>query len=326
MVFRYLVGNLLRETAEGALREAADEAGKSFGGKEDAQGDAASAPPVHCPVVVAMALPAETGGLVDWLADVKTLAGAGYTERIGTWKGRTISVVETGLGRQRAEQALGEVIQTRRPEWVLSAGFAGGLQDEMRRGHFLMADAVLLAREKLPADDAPQQLSIGLTMDKEALAASPGVHVGRLLTVGRLIRGAEEKRQLGQTYDALACEMETFAVAHVCQREKVRFLSVRIISDTVEEELPNEIEKLLDQQTTAAKLGAAAAALWNRPSAAKDLWKLKEDALSASDRLAKFLTGVIAQLPIQEVKLPADESDADAKKEAGAGDSSSQQD
>jgi hypothetical protein len=34
-----------------------------------------------------------------------------------------------------------------------------------------------------------------------------------------------------------------------------------------------------------------------RFSAAKDLWKLREDALKTSDRLAKFLVGVVEQLP-----------------------------
>ena len=93
--------------------------------------------------------------------------------------------------------------------------------------------------------------------------------------------------------------METFAVAETSAAFKRRFLSVRVISDALDDELPKEISRLLDQQSTAAQLGAAAAALWKRPSSAKDMWKLKEDALQASDRLAKFLAGVIAQLPVQ---------------------------
>ena len=47
----------------------------------------------------------------------------------------------------------------------------------------------------------------------------------------------------------------------------------------------------------ASKLGAAAGAIMKRFSAAKDLWKLREDALKASDRLAKFLASIVEQLP-----------------------------
>ena len=154
--------------------------------------------------------------------------------------------------------------------------------------------------ETLVDEASGEQLSVGLSMDREALAQSPGVHVGRLLTVDRLIRTVEEKQQLGEGHAALACDMETFAVARISADLKRRFLSVRVISDMVDDELPKEVARLLDQQTTAAQWGAAAAALWNRPSSAKDLWKLKEDALQISDRLAKFLVSVISQLPIQQ--------------------------
>src|SRR6185295_15522441 len=92
------------------------------------------------------------------------------------------------------------------------------------------------------------------------------------------------------------CDMETFGVAEVCQERGVPLLAIRIISDGVDDELPSEIENLLAQKTLAGKLGAAAGAVFRRPSAAKDLWRLREDALKASDRLAKFLVGVVGQL------------------------------
>jgi hypothetical protein len=45
------------------------------------------------------------------------------------------------------------------------------------------------------------------------------------------------------------------------------------------------------------KIGAAAGSMLRRPSAAKDLWKLRESAITAADRLSKYLVGVIQQLP-----------------------------
>ena len=42
--------------------------------------------------------------------------------------------------------------------------------------------------------------------------------------------------------------------------------------------------------------GEATGAILKRFSAAKDLWKLREDALKASDRLAKFLVSTVEQL------------------------------
>ena len=65
----------------------------------------------------------------------------------------------------------------------------------------------------------------------------------------------------------------------------------------MDDELPPEIANLLAQKTWAAKVGATAGALLNRFSAAKDMWQMREQALKASDRLAKFLKGLLAQLP-----------------------------
>ena len=149
-------------------------------------------------------------------------------------------------------------------------------------------------------DTEDNRLKVGLKLEADTIAASPGLHSGRLLTVDELIRTRAEKEHLGQAHHALGCDMETMAVAQACRDEKVRFLSVRVISDSLDDELPKEIERLMDQKSLASKLGAATGAVFNRPSSVKDMWQLKEQALKSSDRLGKFLTGTIAQLPVEE--------------------------
>jgi adenosylhomocysteine nucleosidase len=102
---------------------------------------------------------------------------------------------------------------------------------------------------------------------------------------------------LGQQHEALAVDMESMAVADVCRQEQVRCLSIRVISDAVDQALPKDIDYLVTRKTLAGRIGAAAGAAVRRPSSIKDMWQLKEDALVASDRLAKFLAGIIGQLP-----------------------------
>jgi adenosylhomocysteine nucleosidase len=88
--------------------------------------------------------------------------------------------------------------------------------------------------------------------------------------------------------------METFAVAEVCARRSVPFHSVRIIHDPADQTLPPDIEKLLNQKTETARLGAAIGTLWKRPSSIKDLWALKENSLVASQKLADFIAKLAA--------------------------------
>ena len=107
---------------------------------------------------------------------------------------------------------------------------------------------------------------------------------------------ARKSKQLGRQHDALAVDMETFAVAEVCRARAVDFLAVRAISDAVDDELPPDIGKLLAQKSFAGQLGAALGSIFRRPAAVKDLFNLHQNALACSSRLAKFLGMLIQRL------------------------------
>ena len=296
MMWRHLVQQMLQQTTRQKLLEVVSDAARGVNYRVSPEGgeEGVAAPP-RCEIAVLFALGVESGGLADLLQDSVSMRCPNFVEHAGTLANRSVGVAETGIGRQAAAAAAEDVVTLHRPAWVISAGFAGALVPGLRRGHILMADEVT---------DGQHRLSVGLHIDRAAIAASPTLHVGRLLTVDAVQRTPAEKRALAQLHSALACDMETMAIAEVCQRTGTRFLAVRIISDAVDDELPKEIQGLVEQKSTAARLGAATAALWNRPSSLKDMWKLKEDALRASDRLAKFLVGVIEQLDVRPPAPP----------------------
>jgi adenosylhomocysteine nucleosidase len=288
-MWQMLVRNWLLSAAKEKLHEAHSQAAAGQGGQAEnaAPGDPPATPEV-CHVGLVFALGIESGALVDRLSGVVATHGQGFVAREGGLEGRRIVVVEGGATQPAAARAARALIAGHKPRWLISAGFAGGLVGELKKGHILMADEV--------ADVAGRSLRVDLKIDPAVLAATPGVHVGRLLTVDRLVHDAAQKLSLGQAHRALACDMETMAVAEVCREEKVRFLSVRIISDAVDEQLSPELDLLVRKKSTAGRLGAATRAIINRPSSIKDMWRLKEDALVASERLAKFLAGILSQL------------------------------
>jgi len=268
-----------RQVSEAACRETA-----GAGVPEDQQ----SHEPAPCQVGVVFALGIEAGGLEDRLQGGASTRAHGFVVRQGHLNGRRVVLFRSGAGRRRAANVTELLIETHQPQWVLSAGFAGGLTDKLKRHEILMVDDLV--------DIDGGHLTIDLKVDPDVLSGSSGVHVGRLLTADRVIRLPHQKRSLGEEHGALAVDMESFAVAEVCRSRKVRFLAIRVINDTVDEELPPDVGRLLAQQTHAARLGAAVGAIWNRPSSLKDLLRLKENALLASDHLARFLAGVIKQL------------------------------
>jgi adenosylhomocysteine nucleosidase len=286
MMLRYLVNNWVRQAARKQLMDTVSNAAAA---RSERTGQSESdEPPPPCRVLVTFALDIEAGGFVDLLQNPVTSRCATFTEHAGTFGSQRIAVLETGVGHEAAMRAVADAYQLHRPKWVLSAGFAGALVADLRRGHMLMANRLL----NLEAE----QLGVGLKLDSQTVASNPSLHTGSLLTVDQLIRTTAEKEKLAGEYGAVACDMESFAIAELCRQLQTRFLSVRIISDSLSDELPKEIERLMEQTSTASKLGAAAGAVFHRPSSVLDMWKLKEDAIKASDRLARFLTGVLPQL------------------------------
>jgi len=260
----------------------------SSGAHQPAARPAPGPPPSPIDVGLVFAIAAEAGGLVDRLNNVVTTHGARCNVHEGTLAGRHVAViVASAAGSKAARQATELLIQGHRPRWVISAGFAGGLEVSIEQGTMFLAEEVTNT-----ADVSLQITAPPVSPDRQQRTCQ----TGRLLSVDRLVRLPQEKRRLGQQYAARAVDMETWTVVDSCLREHVSVLSVRVISDTVADALPEEIERVVRQATTAGRAGAVIGALWRRPSSVKDLWRLQEIALKASDQLAAALEEIVRQL------------------------------
>jgi len=280
------VQQTVADSLHAARKQATASAGESQHTTEPVQ-SARELLPCHVGIVFALSM--EAGYFEDRLAGLISIKGHAFTVRTGGLAGRGVAVITSGHGQSAAHRAAEVLIAGHRPRWVISAGFAGGLQPQIKRGDIVMADSV--------AGENGERLTIDLRMPDGKQHSPGGVHVGRVLTTDRIIHTAKDKRLLGATNDALAVDMESFAVAKVCQEEKQRFLAIRAITDTVDDELPPDVERLLNRPNMVRKIGAAAGSLLRRPSTAKDLWRLRESSIVAASRLAKFLEGVVKQLP-----------------------------
>jgi adenosylhomocysteine nucleosidase len=241
--------------------------------------------PIPADVGIVAAMSVEVGFLLDRLGKLRKYSGPRYTVHEGLHTGRIVALVVGGLGRAAARQATQVLLDGHRPRWVISAGFAGGLDPALKR-----YDAVMPS-EIVDLDGTCLRLDV-------SLPEAPGsrLSTGRLLTVDAIVRTAAEKELLRQQYSADVVDMETSAVAAVCAERGVKFLSIRVISDEAGVDLPREIASLMTRSGS-YQVGAALRAIWNRPSSIKDFWALHEHAQEAADKLADVTLGAIAQLP-----------------------------
>jgi adenosylhomocysteine nucleosidase len=214
----------------------------------------------------------------------RSYSDRGFNFRGGLYDKIRIAVVESGTGMAKAERATRELIAVHSPSWILSCGFAGALQPQLAVGDIVAVNHCV--------DDAGRDLQIDLKMESDP---SRRLHVGRLATVSKIVRTVAEKHALAAKTEALAVDMETFAVAQVCRELQRKFLAFRTISDDLSADLPPEVMSIFGD-TGAVRFGAVVGSLWKRPSSITDLWKLREQATKAAEHLADFLDGVVKQL------------------------------
>jgi len=246
---------------------------------------------MRCHVGIIFSSPLEADGLLNRLVGRIEIHGDGFVAHEGALNQKAIVVFISDAGQSAAQAAAQRLIAGHSPAWVVSAGFAGSLDASLKGADILMASSIIGLRG--------DPVTLDLSIAADDLAKTPGVHVGRLLTVDQAVCKATERRELAQQHGALAVDRESLAVAQVCQRESTRFLGIRAISENIDDELPPDIARLLNKPTTARRIGAAAGTIVRRPSALMELWKLRETAWECSGRLGKFLQDVIAQLPVQ---------------------------
>ncbi len=241
--------------------------------------------PVPADVGIVAALPIEVGDLIDSLQRIRKYQAASLPVIEGEHEGKIVAVAMAGAGRPAARRAAELLVTGHRPSWIISAGFAGALNPTLDRNDLVLPGEVI--------DLEGRQFAVHLP---ESLVAAVPHHQGRLLTVDRIILDSTEKAELHRSLQADLVDMESSAVAAVCEEKLVRFLALRVISDDARTDLPREVATLLTRSGS-YRIGAAIRAIWNRPSSFKDFWTLHERALEAADRLAKFVFRCLENLP-----------------------------
>jgi len=128
-----------------------------------------------------------------------------------------------GIGARAAAAAAILVADTFKPQAILSVGFCGALRDDFDTGEIIVGGTTTH-----PADAVLLDL---------ARAAAPKARDGTVLTVSKVLLGAEEKKAAASKSGAAIVDMEADAVAVAARSRNVGFLSVKVVIDTPSEPL-----------------------------------------------------------------------------------------
>lgn len=154
--------------------------------------------------------------------------------------GNEVVLWQCGIGKVNAAIGTLRLVQEHHPDCIVSTGLAGGIDagldvmDVVVGSQTVYHDVwcgmgnVYGQVQGLPArfDANPMLLKYASTGDK-------GVKEGLICTGDQFITDKEDLQRIKSNFpDALACEMESAAIAHTCFLLNVPFLSIRVISDT----------------------------------------------------------------------------------------------
>jgi len=183
----------------------------------------------------------------------------------GQIAGQAVALAEVLPGPVNAALGAQALIAHHRVDRLINVGSAGAVDPELSPGDLVIADRALahdagafLGRRFEPGGIMGRD-GRGQIGHRRAFAADPGlialalsaaqsfagqVRLGLVVTGNQLICSTARRRWLHQTFDALAVEMETAAVAQVATAHRLPWLAIRGISDAAGDDLILDYERL----------------------------------------------------------------------------------
>ena len=206
----------------------------------------------------------------------------------GSWEGTHIVLVRTGIGKELALNALKQALSLVRPSLILSIGYAGGLDPKLMVGDVVLADHVL--KINTGHDDCisyPIDLKQLELLEESACSNKVVFHKGKIITVDHVVGDPNVKQELGLRYNALAVDMETAVLVAYAAEQKIPFLSLRGISDTVKQSLV-DTSSLISDDGKVSKLKAGWYVI-RRPHTIKNFISLREQTQHATYNMTEFI-------------------------------------
>lgn len=161
---------------------------------------------------------------------------------IGKVGNNDVCLMKCGIGKVNAALNAMRLIKGFNPELVINSGVAGGADPSMKVGSLLVATEAAHHDVWCGPGTIPGQIDgmpARFEMDKdvvESLKNRPdieNIRLGLICTGDKFISKEDEIKKIKTDFpDALACDMESAAIAQTCYDCSVPFAVLRVVSDT----------------------------------------------------------------------------------------------
>lgn len=193
-------------------------------------------------IITAMSM--EHDQVVNLLTDKRTHLAPPFTFTTGKVGQNTLFLMQCGIGKVNAAAGTVELIRHFQPDCVISTGVAGGIDPVLRVMDVVASNRIVYhdvwcgeGNDYGQVQGLPTYFIGNATLLECALTlpatTDTTVHGGLICSGDRFITDRKELESIkGHFPEGLAVDMESGAIAQVCQLYGVPFISFRIISDT----------------------------------------------------------------------------------------------
>ena len=248
---------------------------------------------------------------------------------IGTLSGRDIVLAEVGVGKVQTAAVTQHLIDHYNIDLVMSCGSAGALDPQLQVGDVVLVDKVVVYDAGIHSNKGFRHTGIYdntqpdglhyhryLAADRELLTtaqqaassvewpkAAPSVKTGYLASGDQVIASESKKHWLAESFDGIAVEMETGAMAQIAFLNNIPWLAIRGISDQADSTLDFGLENMITYSDEPSSLPdkirqttGKAANLAKQPSQVKALLKLRQGVKLAAHNAAQVMAEVVKQI------------------------------
>jgi adenosylhomocysteine nucleosidase len=193
------------------------------------------------------------------------------TERLGDrpairghLAGREVLLVQAGIGRERAREAVAAASRKFDVRAAWSLGFAGGLTESLRPGDLVYPTAILEDREsaRLSMHGGTTHATVCAALRRAALR----IESGAVITLRAALRTPEAKRAVARQSGAVAVEMEAAGVVRAARDLGIPCAALKVIVDAVDDPLPPFVGRCTTPQGDLRWRGLLAGVLEGRES------------------------------------------------------------
>lgn len=160
----------------------------------------------------------------------------------GTINHVNVSAVYSGVCKVNAAIAAQLLIDMFHVDLIINAGTAGGMKEGVQLFDTVISERVIYhdVADDILTDFHPWLKSNYFLADQElcAIARAYSRRSKHPILFGTMVTGEqfiedEKREEINRKFDPLSTDMETAGVAHVCYVNRIPFLAVRTITDTV---------------------------------------------------------------------------------------------